>query len=216
MRAQDAAEAAGAGADAIGLIFYPKVARFITPELAREIIAALPPFVTPVGLFVDDDVTTIRRIAETLSLATVQLHGEESPEQVDELKPLRVIKAIRVDRARFGGELRRWQAAVAALELTNLAGIVTETAGTTQAGGTGVANDWGTVTEHVKAGDFTNLPPLIAAGGLTPENVATVIRQIRPSAVDVSSGVESRKGEKSAAKIESFIRAVREADAEER
>lgn len=210
---QDAVAAANAGADAVGLVFYPKVARSITPDLARQIIAALPPFVTPVGLFVDDDAAAIRRIAELLSLGMIQLHGDEAPELVDELKPLRVIKAIRADRARLGGDLRRWQAAAATLELTNLAGIVTESAGTAQPGGTGVANDWSTVLEHLIAGDFNNLPPLIAAGGLTPENVGMVIQQILPSAVDVSSGVESRKGEKSAEKIEAFVRAVREADA---
>jgi phosphoribosylanthranilate isomerase len=91
---------------------------------------------------------------------------------------------------------------------------VLETGNTAEAGGTGVANDWGAIVRQREAGGFEGLPQLIAAGGLTPETVGDVVRALRPWAVDVSSGVESSKGIKSVERIREFVRAVREADDE--
>ena len=212
-RPEDALAAARAGADAIGLVFHPAAPRCITAEQAKEILAVLPAFVTPVGLFVDADLETLRRTVGELHLRHVQLHGHESPEYVAGLRQLAVIKAIRVDPATFGETLAGWRQAVQALGLANLKGLVLETAGTAQPGGTGVPNDWRTVRDHQSRGGFAGLPPVVAAGGLTPETAGAVVRDLRPWAVDVSSGVEESLGKKSPEKIAAFVAAVRDADA---
>ena len=211
--ANDALAAAQAGADAIGLVFHTAAPRHVSIERAREVLAVLPAFVTPVGLFVDAEPATLRRTVEQVHLRHVQLHGDEPPEYVAELQHLAVIKSVRVDPARFAETLDLWRRAVASFRLTNLNGLVLETAGTQQAGGTGVPNDWATVREHQAHGTFDGLPPIIAAGGLTPQTVAAVVRDVRPWAVDVSSGVEESPGKKSAAKVAAFVEAVRGADA---
>ncbi|HEV2293925.1 MAG TPA: phosphoribosylanthranilate isomerase [Tepidisphaeraceae bacterium] len=211
---QDAAAAAAAGADAIGMVFYAPAPRHITCERAKEILGILPPFVSPVGLFVDAPAEEIRRVAGELHLRHVQLHGHEPPQHLVELRGLQVIKALRVD-ACFAETLPTWRRATAELSLTNLRGIVVETGGTREAGGTGVPNDWAAVQHQREAGAFEGLPQLIAAGGLTPESVGDVVRKLRPWAVDVSSGVESTsRGIKSVERIHAFVRAVREADAQ--
>lgn len=212
-RPQDAALAARAGADAIGIVFHPPAPRNVPIERAREILAALPPFVSAVGLFVDASVETVLGTARELGLRHVQLHGHEPPEMIRALQPLSVIKAVRVERASFSRALDGWRDAIRSHGLTNLAGLVLETAGTGQAGGTGVANDWDAVAAAQPAGGFEGLPALIAAGGLTPDSVAAVTRAVRPYAVDVSSGVEESKGRKSAERVAAFMAAVRAADA---
>ena len=208
---EDARAAASAGADAIGMIFHAPAPRNISVERAREIVAALPPFVTPVGVFVDAGADQIMEMAAAVGVGTVQLNGSETFDFVAKLS-LRVIKAIRVDSRTIPYELDLWRRSIAVLKIDNLVGLVLEPSGTGQAGGSGVANDWKTVRRLIDKGSFNGLPPLIAAGGLTPENVADVIRSIHPSAVDVSSGVEESKGIKSADKIAAFIDAVRSAD----
>ena len=212
-RPEDAAAAAEAGADAIGLIFHPPAPRYVSLERAREILATLPAFVTPVGLFVDVHADGIRDTARSLGLRHIQLNGNETPETVAALAPLVVIKAVRVERETFAQTLEHWRDAVRSLGLTNLKGLVLETAGTGRPGGTGVANDWDTVRRCRQAGDFDGLPPVIAAGGLTPETVAAVVRDVRPWAVDVSSGVEEVRGRKSVERLRAFVNAVRGADA---
>jgi phosphoribosylanthranilate isomerase len=203
---EDALAAARAGADAVGLVFHPDSRRSVQPQRAMEILAALPPFVSPVGLFVDLPVSAIWDAVRSLNLRHVQLHGHESAEQVAELRGLTVLKAIRVDPATFGPEIEQWRRDIQRLKLTHLQGFVLETAGTV--GGSGVANDWELVALHRKRGDFVGLPPIIAAGGLTPDTVADVVRAVHPWAVDVSTGVESSPGRKSPEKIEAFIRAA--------
>jgi phosphoribosylanthranilate isomerase len=201
----DALAAARAGADAIGLVFHPDSRRSVQPQRALEILAALPPFVSPVGLFVDLPVSAIWDAVRSLNLRHVQLHGHESADQVAELRGLTVLKAIRVDPNTFGPELEQWRRDIQRLKLTHLQGFVLETAGAV--GGSGIANNWELITRHRKRGDFIGLPPIIASGGLTPDNVADVVRAIHPWAVDVSSGVESAPGRKSAEKMEAFIEA---------
>ncbi len=212
-RVEDAVDAAAAGADAIGLVFHPPASRNISLDTARAILAALPPFVTPVGLFVDAASQHIREVCAALSLRHVQLHGHETPAQVKDLAPLRIIKAVRVSPDTFADELNGWREAIGVHHLSNLTGLVLETSGTKQAGGTGIPNDWTTIQRHLGGNQWRDLPPIIAAGGLTPETVEQVVRMIRPFAVDVSSGVESMPGHKSGEKIEAFIRAVGRADA---
>ena len=211
-RPEDAALAAAAGADAIGMVFHPQSPRYVTIARAREILAALPPFVTPVGLFVDAPTDAVLHTADELGLRHVQLHGHESADQVRALLPLSVIKAIRVDRERFAATLEEWRAAIGNLQLVNLAGFVLETANTAAPGGTGIANDWGAVLAARRAGAFDGLPPLIAAGGLDAQSVGDVVRAIRPFAVDVSSGVEETRGCKSEARVRAFVQSVRDAD----
>ena len=213
MRPEDAAAAAAAGADAIGMAFYAKAARNVSIERAKEIFSILPPFVSAVGIFVDAEAAHILDVANTLGLRLVQLNGHEPPVLLTELRGLHAIKAVRVDE-RLPETLAIWRRATVEMNLANLRGIVLETGNTREAGGTGVPNDWAAIQRHRDAGAIEGLPQLIAAGGLTPETVGDVVRSLRPWAVDVSSGVESSKGVKSVEKIQAFIRAVREADAE--
>lgn len=207
MRPDDAVAAARAGADAIGMVFYPQAKRCIAPEVAREIVHALPAFVTPVALFVDQDVEEIKGLAASLSIRHIQLHGHESPATVAALREFTVLKALRAARETLAAELAFWREATESLELANLQGFVLETPGAAP-GGTGVENDWEAIAALQQARTFERLPPLIAAGGLTAENVASVVRRIRPYAVDVSSGVESSFGQKSCDKISAFISAA--------
>lgn len=211
-RAADAGAAARLGADAIGINFYKGTDRHVDRDRARQIIATLPPFVTPVGLFVDEPPQQVLDLAAELNLRTVQLHGEESPDEVADLAGLTILKAIRVQRDRISAELARWRQAIERQRLTHLTGLVLETANTAQAGGSGVANDWATIRELQSRGEFDGLPPIIAAGGLNPQNVAAVVRDIHPFAVDVASGVQSARRVKDEQKIAEFIRAVRDAD----
>ena len=212
-RVEDALVAAAAGADAVGMVLHPPAKRNVELTVAPQILAALPPFVTPVGLFVDASVPHILSTARDLSLRHVQLNGHEPPEFVANLAGLRVIKAIRVDRDAFVETLATWRSAMRQLDLRHLCGFVLEPANTGTAGGSGVANDWATVIDAQRRGAFEGLPPIIAAGGLSPTNVAEVVRTVRPYAVDVSSGVEDGVvGEKSAARINAFVTAVRTAE----
>jgi phosphoribosylanthranilate isomerase len=206
-RPEDAAAAARAGADAIGIVFHPAAPRYVPVEQAREILDVLPAFVTPVGLFVDSDLDVLTHAVQALGLRHVQLNGRETPEYVAKLPALAVVKSVTVDDG-IERTLGTWKAA----GLKNLKGIVLETAGTGQPGGSGVANDWQRVVECRSRGVFDGLPPVIAAGGLTSGTVGDVVRTVRPYAVDVSSGVEASRGIKSASKIEAFVAAVREAD----
>jgi len=188
----DALVAASAGADAIGLVFYPKSPRAVTIELAAEICAALPPFITTVGLFVDADHFEIEDVIQTVPLDLLQFHGEETPAQCEAFnKPY--IKAIRM---RDDVDLNE-----AAEQYSNARGLLVDTYNPDEAGGTGEVFDWDRVPDGLDT-------PIILAGGLEPGNVAEAIQRVRPYAVDVSSGVEQRKGIKDAAKIRAFIDAA--------
>jgi phosphoribosylanthranilate isomerase len=205
-RPEDAIAAAEAGADAVGIVLYSKVKRYVPPELAAKIIAVLPPFATPVGLFVDSSPDEVRQIARSLNLRHIQLHGHESPADVRALDGFAVIKAMRVS-PNLRNELDQWRKA----DLPSLRGFVLET-DTKAVGGTGVENDWSAIAALLNEGVFAGLPPIIAAGGLRPQNVAHVIRTIHPYAVDVSSGVENEPGKKSAELMRSFVAGVRMAE----
>lgn len=191
-RVEDALAAAAAGADAIGLVFYAKSPRAVSVEQARQIIAALPPFVTTVGLFVDVERDELRQILAQVPLDLLQFHGNESAEQCEgHGRPY--IKALRVKAGDdVAAQVARYPGAAGVLLDTFVEGVP---------GGTGLAFDWSLVPAGLSK-------PVILAGGLTPENVAAAIARVRPYAVDVSGGVESAKGIKDADKIRAFIRAA--------
>jgi len=190
MDAAAAVVAAAAGTDAIGLVFAPS-RRQVTVEQARRIAFALPPFVTKVGVFVDDDPARVREIADAVHLDAVQLHGVESPEYAAALG-LPVIKAIRM----------RDRSSVEAMRGYRVFAFLLDSFEPDLAGGTGKAFNW-----DLAAG-LQASAPLILAGGLTAENVQPALQAVRPYGVDVSSGVET-DGRKDHGKIREFIARVR-------
>lgn len=194
-RIEDATAAARAGADAIGLVFEPKSPRYVKPDQALSIVRALPPFVTVVGLFVNAAPDTIETVLSRVPLDLLQFHGDETPEQCRRYhRPY--IKAIHMrPEINLPEQARRY---------ADAEGLLLDTAAAHVAGGSGEAFDWSRVPSGLAK-------PVILAGGLTPENVAEAVRQVRPFAVDVSSGVEQAKGIKDAGKISAFIEAVRNA-----
>lgn len=195
-RIEDALVAAAHGADAIGLVFYNKSPRNVSVEQAAEIVAALPPFVTPVGLFVDETADRVRDIQKRVKLGLLQFHGEETPSYCQAVD-FPYIKALRV---RPGLNLLQYAA-----DFSTARGLLLDAYQEGMAGGTGKTFDWGLIP--------SDLPlPIILAGGLDPSNVGDAIRRVRPYAVDVSGGVEREKGIKDAAKIAAFMRGVLDAE----
>jgi phosphoribosylanthranilate isomerase len=194
-RIEDALLAVAAGADALGFVFYSKSPRAVSIEQARGIIAALPPFVTTVGLFVDADRSELTALLEGLPLDLLQFHGDETPADCTGYgRPY--IKALRV---KPGDDI-----AQLAAPYEDASGILLDTFVSGIPGGTGAAFDWSLVPHNLSK-------PVILAGGLTPQNVLAAIEQVRPYAVDVSGGVEASKGIKDAGKVEAFLREVRRA-----
>ena len=191
-RVGDALAAAAAGVDAIGLVFAEVSPRHVSIEQARSVCAALPPFVTVVGLFVDTAPARIREVLGQVPIDLLQFHGGETPEQCRGYgRPY--IKAIAM---RAGVDLP-----AEALRYADAAGLLLDAYSPTAAGGTGQVFDWAQAPRDIGL-------PIVLAGGLTPENVAAAIQKARPYAVDVSSGVEQSKGIKDAAKIAAFMRSV--------
>jgi phosphoribosylanthranilate isomerase len=186
--AEDAAVAVEAGADALGFVFYEKSPRFVTREVARDIIAGIPPFVTTVGVFVNEAADVIKGLRDFVPLDRVQLHGDEDPEFSRLLGP-GVIKALRIKGAEDILVMKDYNAATFLLDAF-VDGIP---------GGTGAAFDWAIALEAKRYGR------IILSGGLTPENVAEAVKRAAPYAVDVSSGVESSPGVKDPDKIRRFI-----------
>lgn len=196
---EDALAAVEAGADALGFNFWRPGKRYVAPEPAADIIAGLPGAVWKVGVFVNEEISTVLRIARLAKLTAVQLHGAESPAYLESLGEYEKLKAIRVDSGFEAARLAEYRAATALL----LDGV-----GVTP-GGTGNSFDWSRAIEAKKFGR------VILAGGLTPENVSEAIRRVRPWGVDVASGVESAPGRKDHARMRAFVRAARDAAAEE-
>lgn len=195
-RVEDALAAAHGGADAIGLVFYDKSPRYVTVQQAAQLAKAIPPFITVVGLFVNASADYVRAVQEEVPLDVLQLHGEEEPEFCACFnRPY--LKAIRV---RDGMDLLQCASRYASAQGLLLDAYIEGTQG-----GTGESFDW-TLIPH-------DLPlPVILSGGLNAGNVAQAIRAVRPYAVDVSSGVEAKKGIKDAAKIAAFINEVKMVD----
>ncbi|MCZ6830014.1 MAG: phosphoribosylanthranilate isomerase [Gammaproteobacteria bacterium] len=197
-RESDALAAAFAGADAIGLVFYAPSPRGVTIEAAQRIVAKLPAFVSVVGLFVDAERAVVDRVCAALPLDLLQFHGAESEAYCRSFgRPY--IKAIQVAAATdITAILDTYASARSVLLDTWREGMP---------GGTGTSFDWNAVPQNAGS-------RIVLAGGLNPENVGAAIAQTCAYGVDVSGGVESAPGHKSAEKIRAFIQAVQRADAE--
>ncbi len=192
-RIADALTAATLGADAIGLVFYAPSPRAVGIQQAANIVAALPPFVSSVGLFVDADKDFVEDVIQKSSIDLLQFHGEESAEYCEQFdKPY--MKAVRM---RDGLSLESW-----VLRYENAKALLLDSYQPGIPGGTGTTFDWGRIPDKMQK-------PIVLAGGLDAANVAGAIEQVSPYAVDVSGGVEASKGIKDAAKIAAFINEVK-------
>ena len=189
----DGLAAAEAGADMVGLMFYDGSPRRVTLAQAAEIARALPPFVLRVGVFVNPEPAQVLEAIAACGLNLLQFHGDEPSEFCTQFG-LMSVKALRVQSAASLQTLANFHTDAFLLDAHSKAGL----------GGTGEKFNWDLAIEAQKFGK-----PIFLAGGLTPENVADAVRQVRPFAVDVSSGVESAPGKKDAAKVRAFIAAVR-------
>jgi len=190
---EDAQWAAKCGADALGFILSKKGPRFIEGDIAAAITAQLPPFISRVGVFVDEKTETIKRIADVCKLDYVQLHGKETPIYCGKLREqinCRIIKAFQVEGKKSLGGIKDYP----------VDSILLDAWSPEDHGGCGVSFDWELALDIAK--NF----PIILAGGLNPQNVKDAIRQVEPFAVDVSSGVQSTARQKDKEKIFKFIR----------
>jgi phosphoribosylanthranilate isomerase len=194
-RPADGVAAAQAGADAIGLVFYPKSPRYLSAERAIEIRDALPPFVQTVALFVNADAAQVSQVLGRVKPSLLQFHGDETPEFCGQFG----VPYVRAARVRQGLDLIEYLRPFASAAAWLLDSFVEAY------GGVGERFDWSLVPRRLER-------PLILSGGLERGNVAEAVRKLRPWGVDVSSGVESAKGIKDAAKIAAFIAEVRNAD----
>jgi len=204
--AADAVAAVEAGADALGLNFYPQSSRFISRDVAREITAAVGARVSKVGLFVNSPAEEIVAAYDELGLDLIQLHGDERPELLRRLAPRPVMKAFRIGPEGLA-PLRRWfDEGMRGGLIPQLTLLDAFQAGSY--GGTGQTTDWPTAAAYATT---RGVPPCVLAGGLTAENVAEAIAAVRPAAVDVAGGVESRPGVKDAVKMRAFVAAAKNA-----
>ncbi|QNM94973.1 phosphoribosylanthranilate isomerase [Chitinimonas koreensis] len=185
-------KAAALGADAIGLVFYEPSPRHVSINMAHEIVASLPPFVTSVGLFVDAEHSLVDGVLRTLPLDLLQFHGDEPPEYCRSFG-LPYIKAVRV---KPGVDLLEF-----ADRYADARGLLCDAWSPAAPGGTGERFDWGLLAKDLSL-------PIVLSGGLSPDNVGEAIRSVQPWAVDVSSGVEAERGVKDPARIAAFIDAV--------
>lgn len=192
----DARAAADAGADSVGLNFYPKSPRYLDPRAAAELVRALPPFTAPVGVFVGTPVRQACAVAFQLGLRGVQTYTDSPPDE--DVFPFAHVAAFRVRDAESLAAIRAFVTAARAAGRPPAA-VLVDAYVEGQMGGTGHRPPW-----DLLAG-FDPGVPLILAGGLTPENVAEAVRLVRPWGVDVASGVESSPGRKDAGKVRAFV-----------
>lgn len=193
-RADEAVACAEAGADAIGLVFYPPSPRFVEDSLAREIGGSLPDRVARIGVFVNESTSTVMKRVESCALTGVQLHGRESLKTVRELNAegVLVIKSVFTKRVPTVADACLYEASA----------YLVESGEGPLPGGNAIEWDWGSARKCL------GWLPCILAGGLTVENVAEAVGRFHPDAVDVSSGVEFAPGRKDIAKVELFVQAV--------
>lgn len=187
-RLEDARTAVDAGAGAIGFVFWPRSPRFIDPFRARQIAADLPPFVTVVGVFVDQDLDYVSGVASLVRLSAVQLHGGEPPAYAAALSRPVIKAALPGDAA-----IERWPSNVT---------ILLDACDPVKKGGTGRTIDWRA------AAALARRRPVLLAGGLTPENAGLAVAQVRPFGIDVSSGVEQSPGIKNPERIRALFKAI--------
>jgi phosphoribosylanthranilate isomerase len=188
-RAEDAEAAARAGAAAVGFIFWPGSPRYVDPFRARAIAARLPPFVTTVGVFVNQPAGHITSVASLVRLGAVQLHGDETPDEAS-LLPMPVIKAMSIGDAR----LTNWPARTT---------ILLDAHDPVRRGGTGQTIDWSA------AAAVAAERRVLLAGGLTPDNVGEAVARVRPFGIDISSGVERAPGIKDPERIDALFAALK-------
>ncbi len=194
-RVEDGIAVAEAGADAIGFVFYPKSPRYVASTAAAEIAAALPPFLTVVGLFVNATPEFVRETLAQVPIGLLQFHGDEDDAYCRQFqRPF-----IKAARMRPELDLVQYAASFPSARAILLDAFVDGY------GGGGHAFDWGLIPQRLAR-------PIVLSGGLTTDNVTEAVRRVRPAAVDVSSGVEVSKGIKDAARIAAFIAGVRNAD----
>jgi phosphoribosylanthranilate isomerase len=194
---EDARLCVEAGADALGFIFVERTPRYVAPDAAARIIAGLPPFVTPVGVFWDHAPGHVKAVAEQCGLGALQFHGDETAEDLQEYR-LPVIKTLKV---------------TAAADLARMAGyrvsaFLLDSPSRWSEGEARPAIPWDVAAEAAR------LHPVLLSAGLTPENVAGAVRRVRPYGVDVNSGVEARPGQKDPARVRRFVAEARAAGAE--
>lgn len=190
---EDALAAVDAGADALGFVFHQPSPRYIEPDRARRIIAALPPFVTPVGLVVNRSPEAVASLVAASGVVAVQFHGDETPVECRQA-PLAWFKALRVRPETDVVSLARQYMGARAILLDAWDGQ--------RYGGSGRTFDWTSVEDGLPV-------PLVLAGGLTPTNVGEAIATLKPYAVDVSSGVEAEPGRKDHDKMRRFAAEVK-------
>jgi len=194
---EDARLCVEAGADALGFIFVERTPRYVAPDAAARIIAGLPPFVTPVGVFWDHAAGHVKAVAEQCGLGALQFHGDETPEDLQEYR-LPLIKTLKV---------------AAAADLARMAGyrvsaFLLDSPSRWSEGEARSPIPWEVAAEAAR------LHPVLLSAGLTPENVAGAVRRVRPFGVDVNSGVEARPGRKDPARVRRFVAEARAAGAE--
>lgn len=189
-----------AGADFIGLVFYPKSPRHVKLEVARYLAQSIPDTTEIVGLFVNPDDALLEQTLNEVPLTMIQLHGSETPERVSEIKQkfkLPIIKALSIETASDLTNAKNYE---------NIADwLLFDAKGTELPGGNGIAFDWNILK------NYQSSTPWMLAGGLTPDNITEAIKITTPNAVDVSSGVESSAGVKDVNKIRSFLKVVKQA-----
>jgi phosphoribosylanthranilate isomerase len=196
-RLDDAWRAVELGVDALGFVFWPGSPRCVSLRQAAPIAAALPPFVSTVGVFVNQPLEEIRTVAASLGLSAIQLHGDESPWSWGDV-PGRCIKAIGVGAGIDAAAVAAWPQEVWPLLDAHDAA---------RRGGTGRACDWDAAAE------VSRTRPIILAGGLDASNIGEAVARVRPFAVDVSSGVEREPGVKDPDRLRAFVESVAAADA---
>lgn len=192
---EDALCAAACGADAVGFIFHPASPRYITPERAKEIIAALPAELVKVGVFVNREADKVAQMVAECGLDLIQFHGDESPEYCRRFPPERVIKAVFV----------RTPEELLALEAYAVRAFLTDFREAGRYGGTGKRADWRLAAQLAKD------RPLILAGGLGPENIGEALAAVAPGAVDINSGCEITPGIKDHERMRQIIGLIRRA-----
>jgi len=196
IREEDLDTAVAAGADAIGLNFYPSSPRYVTPQRAAQLARRIPPFVTVTALFVNAKPAEIEAVLAEVPVNLLQFHGDETESECRRWER----PYIRAARVRPGMDLLQYASDFSSARALLLDAFVEGY------GGGGQVFDWSLIPADLPC-------PVILSGGLTPENVGDAVRRVRPAAVDVASGVEAAKGIKDAAKIAAFVAAVRAADA---
>jgi len=206
-RNDDVQTAVAAGADALGFVFYPKSLRYVSPAVAASLIAAVPPFVTTVGLFVNATPHEVIEVVAQAPVSLLQFHGDETPQQCYTIaaavnRPF--VRAVRVGPATSAADLLKYELDYRAAG-GMFAGLLLD-ALVDGYGGGGKVFDWSLIPKELA-------PRVVLSGGLSAQNATDAVLRVRPFAVDVSSGVELAKGIKDAAKVCAFIEAVRLADA---